>query len=68
MTTFTTEDLESLLTDWFPGDVEPVNEGEYDIMTDHWPWPHRVLWTKKLGWDSMEPVNQWRGLKIRITE
>jgi hypothetical protein len=66
VTTFTTEDLESLLTDWFPGDIDPVNEGEYDVETEHWPWPHRVLWSNETGWDSIEPVLQWRGLKIRI--
>ena len=68
MTTFTTEDVAQLLTDWFPGDVDPVNEGDYDVMTRSWPWPHRTLWTKKKGWDTTEPVIQWRGLKIRIPE
>lgn len=68
MTTFTSDDVKALLTDWFSGDVEPVNEGEYDVITDHWPWPHRIMWTKKKGWDSTEPVQQWRGLNMRITE
>ena len=68
MTTFTTEDVKALLTDWFPGDVDPLNEGEYDVQTRAWPWPHRVLWTKATGWDTTEPVEQWRGLKIRIPE
>lgn len=61
MTTFTTEDIESLKTEWFLADVEPVNEGEYEVLSDHWPWPHRALWTKKLGWGII--IEQWRGLK-----
>lgn len=67
MATFTSEDVKSLLTDWFPGDVEPVNEGEYEVMSSAWPWPHRVLWTKKDGWETADHT-KWRGLKIRIPE
>jgi hypothetical protein len=67
MTTFTTEDIENLKTEWFPFDLEPVYEGEYEVMTRSWPWPHRSEWTKKKGWGSVE-VDQWRGLKIRIPE
>ena len=66
MTTFTSEDVQALLTDWYPRETNPVNEGEYDVMTRSWPWPHRVLWTEKKGWDTAEPVTQWRGLKVRI--
>jgi hypothetical protein len=66
MTTFTSEDIEALLTDWFPGDISPVNEGEYDVVTAHWPWPHRVLWSNETGWDIHEPVTKWRGLKEKV--
>ena len=69
MTTFTGEDVKELLTDWFPGDIDPVNEGEYEVMSTSWPWPHRVMWTKKDGWDiTGGPILEWRGLKIRIPE
>jgi hypothetical protein len=62
MTTFTTEDIEALKTEWFPADVEPVNEGEYEAMSSAWPWIHRVVWTAKTGWGEMK-IDQWRGLK-----
>ena len=69
MTTFTSEDVKALLTDWFPADVDPVHEGEYEVQTKSWPWPHRMLWTTKRGWEiTHEPIVQWRGLKIRIPE
>jgi hypothetical protein len=64
MTTFTTEDIEALKTEWFPADVEPVNEGEYEVLSGHWPWPHRALWTKKQGWGIT--IEQWRGLKDKL--
>ena len=64
MTTFTTEDLESLLTDWFPAEIDPTYEGEYEVKTASWPWPHRLLWKQETGWDiSGGPVLEWRGLK-----
>jgi len=65
MTTFTSEDVKDLLTDWFPGDVFPVNEGEYEVMSSKWPWSHRTEWTKKHGWGTVQ-VDQWRGLKIKV--
>ena len=65
MTTFTTEDLENLKTEWFPFDLDPVNEGEYEVMSVAWPWTHRVVWTKKNGWGAVK-IDQWRGLKQRI--
>ena len=69
MTTFTTEDLESLLTEWFPGELDPVNPGMYEVKTSSWPWPHRVMWTEETGWDiTGGPILEWRGLKIRIPE
>lgn len=64
MTTFTTEDIEGFLTDWFPADVEPVYEGEYEVTGPSWPWPHRIEWNKKTGW-AME-IDQWRGLKVKV--
>jgi hypothetical protein len=67
MTTFTTEDIESLLTDWFPGEVDPVNPGCYEVKTASWPWPHRLTWDQDKGWDiSGSPVLEWRGLKEQI--
>lgn len=69
MTTFTTDDLESLLTDWFPGEIDPVNPGMYEVKTASWPWPHRVMWAEETGWDiAGGPILEWRGLKIRIPE
>ena len=65
MTTFTSEDVSALLTDWFPVGIDPVNEGEYDVITTSWPWPHRAEWTKKNGWGTVQ-VDQWRGLKIKV--
>lgn len=62
MTTFTTEDVNALLTDWFPVEVDPVHEGEYDVMSTKWPWPHRAEWSRKNGWGSAIHVEQWRGL------
>jgi hypothetical protein len=67
MTTYTTEDIESLKTEWFPFDLDPVNEGEYEVMSTAWPWPHRADWAKKNGWGDLQ-IDQWRGLKVRIPE
>jgi hypothetical protein len=66
MTTFTTDDIESLKTEWFPYDLAPVHEGEYEVMTTKWPWPHRAEWTKEYGWGMLD-VDQWRGLKVQIS-
>jgi len=66
MTTFTTDDIESLKTNWFPAEIVPVNEGEYEVMSTKWPWPHRAEWSKKLGWGSAVHVEQWRGLKEQV--
>lgn len=65
MTTFTTEDLESLLTEWFPVTIDPVHEGYYEVKLTTWPWPERVEWTKESGWFLDKPfqVEKWRGLK-----
>ena len=65
MTTLTTEDLESLKTEWFPSEINPVHEGEYEVMSTSWPWPHRAEWSKKHGWGAVK-INQWRGLKEKI--
>lgn len=69
VTTFTSEDIENLKTDWFPGDVDPVHEGEYEVQTPSWPWDHRAEWTKD-GWfvDKGVKITAWRGLKVRIPE
>jgi hypothetical protein len=67
MTTYTTEDIESLKTEWFPFDWEPVHEGEYEVMSTAWPWIHRAAWTKANSWGTVQ-INQWRGLKVRIPE
>ena len=62
MTTFTTEDVESLKTEWFPTKIEPVYFGFYEVNMDSWPWPALVEWTKA-GWNTNVKVKQWRGLK-----
>ena len=67
MTTFTTDDIENLKTEWFPFDLGPVNEGEYEVISSAWPWPYRADWTKKNGWGELQ-IDQWRGLKVRILE
>ena len=65
MTTFTTEDIESLKTDWFPGDVDPVYVGFYEVNMESWPWPALAEWTAK-GWDTDIKINEWRGLKEQM--
>jgi hypothetical protein len=67
MTTFTTEDIDNLKTEWFPFDLDPVHEGEYEVMSSSWPWVTQCLWTKHTGWGKMQ-IDQWRGLKVRIIE
>jgi hypothetical protein len=62
VTTFTTEDLESLKTEWFPADINPVHLGLYEVNINSWPWPHLVEWTES-GWDTTVEVKWWRGLK-----
>jgi len=65
MTTFTSEDVQDLLTAWFPAEIVPVNEGEYEVMSTKWPWPHRAEWSKKSGWGNIQ-IDQWRGLKEKF--
>jgi hypothetical protein len=65
MTTFTSDDIEALKTEWFPFDLAPVYKGEYEVMSTSWPWPHRAEWSEKKGWGSLE-VDQWRGLKEKF--
>lgn len=66
MTTFITEDIESLKTDWFTADINPVHEGEYEVISSKWPWPHRAEWTEKSGWRSAVCIEKWRGLKEKF--
>ena len=51
-------------TDWFAPDVDPVYNGNYEVILDSWPWPTMVKWTKKKGWDLGDSsiVKHWRGL------
>lgn len=65
MTTFTSDDIEALKTEWFPFDLVPVYEGEYEVMSTSWPWPHRAEWSEKYGWGSVK-IDQWRGLKEKM--
>jgi hypothetical protein len=65
MTTFTTEDLESLKTEWFSADVDPVHPGFYEVNVDSWSWPAMVEWTGE-KWDTNIEVKTWRGLKEKI--
>ena len=65
MTTYTTEDIESLKTEWFPADVYPVHLGLYEVNMNSWPWPALVEWTES-GWDTDVKINEWRGLKEQI--
>ena len=68
MTTFTSDDIDSLKTDWFTVDLDPVHEGEYEVISSKWPWPHRAEWTEKNGWGSAVHVEKWRGLKEKAPE
>lgn len=68
MTTFTSQDIEDLKTDWFPADIDPVNEGEYEVQVKTWPWEFRCEWSNEHGWllDQGVTIVQWRGLKEKI--
>lgn len=68
MTTFTTEDIESLKTEWFPATINPVHEGLYEINMETWPWPAMVEWSNEHGWfvDKGVVVTTWRGLKVKV--
>mgnify|MGYP006270317247 CR=1 FL=1 len=65
MTTFTTEDIESLKTEWFPASINPVHLGFYEVNMDSWPWPALAEWTEH-GWDTSIKINEWRGLKDKL--
>lgn len=61
---------ESVLTDWFPADIDPVRKGEYQVIFDKeevkWPFEsnvHAAEWDGK-KWDvpAAKKVVQWRGL------
>lgn len=57
---------------WFPGDVTPVRDGEYEVRSSlcrTWKCggAHRETYTKKTGWGAAplcvgEPGFRWRGL------
>lgn len=64
MTTFTREDVNELLTDWFPTDVDPVYEGFYEVEVKTWPWPFMCEWLEGAWFvDKGVKIKQWRGLK-----
>lgn len=57
------------LTEWFPADVNPVREGEYEIKTGVqdpvWPFPQYASWDGKTWTQSGKAVKDlasWRGL------
>jgi len=61
---------ESVLTDWFPANINPVRKGEYQVIFDKkevkWPFEsnvHAAEWDGK-KWDVAltKKVVQWRGL------
>lgn len=59
---------ESLMTDWFPKDIEPVRNGSYEVSLADTAWPFagivRADWNGK-GWkqDGKKiKITQWRGL------
>lgn len=61
---------EHLLTEWFPRDINPVYNGEYEceFLLITWPWPcyRRCEWTGKTWKENGKKVKddfKWRGLK-----
>jgi hypothetical protein len=68
VTTFTTEDINSLKTDWFPADINPVYDGNYEVELDSWPWPTMIEWSNKRGWEVGDSslIKRWRGLKEKV--
>lgn len=56
----------AILTDWFPGTVNPVRTGLYEVNMDTWPWPAMVEWTES-GWATDIEVREWRGLTEEST-
>jgi hypothetical protein len=62
VTTITRENIESLTTDWFPADINPVHLGFYEVKIVTWPWPIMIEWFGE-KWDTDIEVKTWRGLK-----
>ena len=65
------DDIRYTLTDWFPGDVDPVRTGMYEAQTDT-GHEYRVEWTGE-QWQndwSKEPVKvvKWRGIAYNPDE
>jgi hypothetical protein len=59
-------------TEWFPGSVDPVHEGTYEVQVAPplaWPFPSEAMykWTGKKWKDvdgkTVKKITQWRGLK-----
>jgi len=62
-------ELEPPTTDWYPGEVKPVRNGQYECTVDGVPaqaWPfanmHMIEWNGK-KWNTPGTVTAWRGLK-----
>lgn len=51
------------VTDWFPVDIDPVRDGQYQVITttdSRWPFPMYAMWAS--GEWNIDTVTQWRGL------
>jgi len=51
------------VTDWFPAEIDPVRDGQYQILTvdnPNWPFPMYGVWTS--GQWNISTVTHWRGL------
>lgn len=66
------EDFEPEVTDWYPGHVDPVHTGTYQIQLAPplaWPFPTEAMcvWNGNTWLDvdghTVDKVLQWRGLQ-----
>lgn len=67
------EEEKSLLTPWYPADINPVRNGTYQVLhgeyEEKWPFPSNV---RSAVWDGTkwndDHVVQWRGLTEDMSE
>jgi hypothetical protein len=55
-------EVETEITDWYPVEIDPVHDGQYQVITTdlRWPLPMYALWAS--GEWNIDTVTQWRGL------